>query len=149
MIDWGDGSATSLGTIVSAGGGVFDVEGTHAFAKPGVFDTSINVMDVGGSTVTLTGTATVTDAAPTGIPTTFTAIEGQSTGPIVLATITDPNPLATVSSLTASIVNWGDGKPATPQPLTVVLIGATSTSTTFQVIGATHTPRRARACLSH
>jgi large repetitive protein len=136
VIDWGDGSPTSLGTIVSAGGGVFDVDGTHAYATPGVFDTTINVKDVGGSTVTVGGTATVTDAAPTGVPATFTAVEGQSTGSIVLATITDPNPLATVSSLSASIVNWGDGTPASPKPLSVVLIGATSTSTTFQIIGS-------------
>ena len=136
VIDWGDGSATSLGTIVSTGAGAFSVDGTHAYTKFGTYTTTVNVTDAGGSTVTLTGTSTVTDLAPTGVPTTFTAVEGQSTGSIVLATITDSDPLATAADLSASIVNWGDGTPSTPQPLAVVLIGGTSTSTIFQVVGS-------------
>ena len=81
--------------------GAFNVEGTHIYAKPGRFATTINVTDVGGSAVTLTGTATVTDLAVTGSTGNFTAVEGQNTGTFVLATFTDPNTLATVADVNA------------------------------------------------
>ena len=63
VIDWGDGSPTSLGTITQPGGvgTPFFVSGGHIYAKPGAFTTIINVVDDGGETVTLTGSATVTD----------------------------------------------------------------------------------------
>ncbi len=139
VIDWGDGSPTSLGTIAPVSGGVFDILGTHAYTTPtpgSSFVTTINVQDVGGSTVTVVGSATVTDGTPTGVFAPIKAVEEQSTGSIVLATITDPNPLATASDLSAMIDNWGDNLPLTPQPLTVVLMGATSTDSTFGVLGS-------------
>ena len=108
VIDWGDGSPTSLGTIVSTGGGGFNVEGTHIYAKPGAYATQIDVTDVGGSAVTITGTATVTDLAVTGSTGDFTAVEGQNTGTFVLATFTDPNTLATVADVKRSLP-WAAG----------------------------------------
>ena len=96
-IDWGDGTPITQGTIVQPGGvgTVFDVEGGHTYAAHGTYTITTVVTDVGGSVVTLTNTATVTDAAPTGVYQNFTAQEGQSTGTIVLATVTDPDTLAT------------------------------------------------------
>ena len=108
-IDWGDGTAISNGVIVQPGGAgtVFDVLGTHAYAFPGTFATTVVVTDVGGSVVTIPGTATVADAPLTFTAFPVSAVEGQSTGTIVLATITNPNTLATVSNMVAS-VDWGD-----------------------------------------
>ncbi len=139
-INWGDGSPASAATFVATAPGVFEVEGTHAFANPsptaGYTITTV-VNDVGGSTVTVLATATVTDLAATGTGTTFSAVEGQNTGTIVLANITDPNPLATASSLTAVINNWGDGTPLSGSaPLSVVLTGSDATDTFFQVLGS-------------
>ena len=110
IIDWGDGTPTTLGTIVQPGGvgTVYEVEGTHAYAKPGTYATKVVVTDVGGSVVTIPGTATVTDPALTGTAFSFTAQEDLNTGTILLATIDNPNTLAGVSQLTAT-VNWGDG----------------------------------------
>ena len=45
---------------------MFDVEGSHTYAKPGVYTTLVTVHDDGGSEVVITGTATVTDPPLTG-----------------------------------------------------------------------------------
>jgi large repetitive protein len=138
-IDWGDGTTTT-GTIVQPGGvgTVFKVEGTHAYALPSDYTISIHVVDDGGSTVNLSGGADVTDLPVTGSVSNFHAIENLNTGTIVLATFTDPNPLATVSSVTATLPagGWGDGTPPVAVPLTIVQTGGTSTTTTFEVTGS-------------
>jgi hypothetical protein len=138
-INWGDGSS-SAGTITQPGGvgTAFVVSGSHAYANPGNYNPAINILDVGGSAVTLTGSATVTDLPVTGTVQNFAATEGSSTGTIVLATFTDPNPLATVSDVYAflPIGGWGDGTPAAASALTVTQIGGTSTSTIFQITGS-------------
>jgi hypothetical protein len=148
VIDWGDGSPNSLGTITQPGGvgTAFDVTGGHNYAKPGTYTTTINVVDDGGETVTLTGSATVTDLAVTGATRDFTTVEGQGTGVFVLATYTDPNTLATVANenATLAIGGWGDGTPTVAGiTLTVQQIGVTPlTSPTnpgapiFEVLGA-------------
>ena len=138
VIDWGDGTANSVGTVVSTGGGGFSVEGTHAYANPGVFATTTTVTDVGGSVVVIGGTATVTDVATTGTVRNFTAVEGQNTGTIVLGTFTDPNPLATVSSVSAFLPagGWGDGTPTASTMLTVTQTGITAAGVTFEVTGS-------------
>jgi large repetitive protein len=138
VIDWGDGSATSLGTVVSTGAGAFSVEGTHAYTKFGSYITTVNVTDVNGAAVTLTGTAAVTDLPVTGAVRSFSAIEGRNTGTIVLGTFTDPNPLATAADVTATlpIDGWGDATPPSVVTLAVQPIGATSAGTLFEVLGA-------------
>ena len=105
---------------------------------------------------TLTGTATatltVTDAAVTGSTRNFTAVEGTNTGLFVLAAFTDPNTLATVADVTASLSvgGWGDGTPTSatgPGSLVVQEIGVTPlTSATnpgapiFEVLGVSTDP---------
>jgi hypothetical protein len=139
VIDWGDGSPNSLGTVVSTGGGGFSVEGGHTYAKFGSYITTINVVDDGGSRVTLVGSATVTDLPVTGAVRNFTATEGQNTGTIVLATFEDPNTLATVADVTATlpIGGWGDGTPTAVARLAVVQIGVDPANgePIFQVTG--------------
>ncbi len=146
-IDWGDGSPQSTGVVVAtATPGVFDVEGGHIYAKPGIDRTSITVNDVGGSAVVVHGSATVTDLAVAGATNSFTATEGENTGPFVLATFTDPNTLATVADVNAQLAigGWGDGTPAVAGvTLTVQQIGVTPlTSATdpgdpiFEVLGS-------------
>ena len=152
-IDWGDGSPTSVGTVVAGStAGTFNVEGTHIYAKPGAYKPTILLTQAGGSPVTLSGTATaaitVTDAAVTGSTNNFTAVVGTNTGPFVLASFTDPNTLATVADVTASLPvgGWGDGTPTSatgPGSLVVQEIGVTPlTSATnpgapiFEVLGS-------------
>jgi len=151
-IDWGDGSPNSIGTIGGAAG-AFTVGGTHIYAKPGTFDPTVVVTDDGGSTITLTTVAgsaavvTVTDLAVTGATKNFTATEGEGTGLFVLATFTDPNTLATVADVTATLPDvsvglpnggWGDGTPPAGSSITLVVqqIGGTAAGPIFEVLGS-------------
>ena len=146
-IDWGDGSPLSTGTLVAtATPGVFDVEGGHIYAKPGVFTTNVTVIDDGGSQVVIPGSSTVTDLAISGSTKNFTATEGKDTGLFVLATFTTPNTLATVADVSAVLAanGWGDGTPAAAGgQLVIQQIGVTPlTSATnpgspiFEVLGS-------------
>jgi hypothetical protein len=153
VIDWSDGSPTSIGTVVAGTtAGTFDVEATHTYAKHGTYTPTITLTQAGGPTITLispaTATITVTDLAVTGSTKNFTTVEGTNTGVFVLATFTDPNTLATVADVTASlpINGWGDGTPATatgPGSLVVQEIGVTPTTSAtnpgapiFEVLGS-------------
>ena len=107
-VDFGDGSGPSAATIVAGTtAGSFRISGSHTFGAAGTTLTKIVVTDKGGSTLTLTGTATVQDAA---IAVTGDALFGVAgtalTG--LVATFTDAYPLALVSQFSASI-DWGDG----------------------------------------
>ena len=139
-IDWGDGSPTSFAVFAGVGGGVFDVSGSHTYAKAGVYTVTTNVFDVGGSTTTLFGSFTITDLPVTGATRSFTAVEGQNTGPFILATFEDPNTLATVADVNATLAvgGWGDGTPTVAGVgLTVVQAGVDPTNgePIFDVIG--------------
>jgi hypothetical protein len=57
-IDWGDGQATS-GAISAEPGGGFAVEGSHSYKHKGYFSVTVDVQDVGGSTATAVGNASV------------------------------------------------------------------------------------------
>src|SRR5205823_4732270 len=57
-INWGDGTATSPGTI-TVSGGVFTVAGVHTYPFPGRFSVTVTVQDMGGSTVTTAATPAV------------------------------------------------------------------------------------------
>src|SRR5206468_4177725 len=66
-ITWGDGGPTSSGTVsYDSGTGTYTVAGSHTYADEGTYNISIAVADDGGSSTTITGTATVADAALTG-----------------------------------------------------------------------------------
>ena len=58
VINWGDGSPTSSGTVSEPGGigTTFDVSGTHTYATNGTYTISVKVTDVGGSTAGSTAT---------------------------------------------------------------------------------------------
>jgi hypothetical protein len=136
-IDWGDGTPSSTGAVVATTGsepGAFGILGSHAYALPGRYTTTVVITDAGAATVTLTGTAAVSDAPLAGIPRSISAVEGQDTGTVVLATIDDPNPLAAAADLTAS-VDWGDSG-GSSRPATVVLTGRGSAGTSFEVVGS-------------
>ncbi len=91
-IDWGDGTATTAGTIGSAAGGGFTVTGSHTYAAGGAYATSITIKDVGGTTATATSTATV--AGKTGSP-----------APPTLIATSPPTVLTTTSAAFTATVN--------------------------------------------
>jgi hypothetical protein len=107
-IDWGDGSALDKGTVVPNGTpGYFGVMGTHTWASPGPFTVTVNVTDVGGSTVTVKSKATVLDTSikvkgvtntvPVNIPSNLTVASFSL------------NDLTSASTDFTAKVDWGDG----------------------------------------
>jgi hypothetical protein len=64
-INWGDGTATTTGTVAAASGGGFVVTGTHTYASTGSYTTTVSIADVGGSRASAQGTASVLPPAPT------------------------------------------------------------------------------------
>jgi hypothetical protein len=116
-IDWGDGSPTSIGTIVQPGGAgkAFTVTGNHTYVvnRTQPYTITVTIHDKGGGAITTTTTASVADVAPlvSGIPVEMT--KGIAfTAPV--AYILEPIgvPADPVGDYTATI-NWGDGTAAT------------------------------------
>jgi hypothetical protein len=48
-INWGDGTATSAGTV-TGGGGSYQVSGSHSYAGTGYYTVTVHITDDGGST---------------------------------------------------------------------------------------------------
>ena len=105
-IGWGDGS-TSAGAVSATTGG-FTVSGSHTYVEEGSFPVNVVVQELGGSSATGNGTATVGDA-PLAI--TFQQDVPAQQGLAFsrsLVHFSDANPAGTDSDFSAS-VDWGDG----------------------------------------
>jgi streptogramin lyase len=63
IINWGDGSAASAGTI-TANGSLFTVTASHLYPQNGTYPIKVTIRDDGGSAVTTTSTATVSSVYP-------------------------------------------------------------------------------------
>ena len=100
LIDWGDGTPMTAGTVSQPGGigTAFDVSGSHTYAASGVnggtghYAIQVFVTDVGGSKLTVVNTANVAD-----IPIVLTGIlnpasdSGLSTGTVDTTNVTQPD----------------------------------------------------------
>jgi uncharacterized delta-60 repeat protein len=127
-ITWGDGN-TSTATLVSEGGGLFAINGSHTYARVGRYTLSVSIADADGASAQAADTETVADqpltakAAP--LP---GATDSQPVGGVV-ATFTDADPGAVAQDYTATI-QWGDGG------LDAVQVGTGSSGFT---VGGEHT----------
>ncbi len=104
--------AFTSGAVTANGGGSFTISGlTHQYAEEGTKSITVAINDVGGSSTTDSGTTTVSDAPlrATAGPA-FNAVEGNTSGPVVVATFTDANPGNHTGDFTTAI-NWGDSTP--------------------------------------
>jgi hypothetical protein len=105
-IDWGDGTTTS-GTVIPDGQGGYLVRGSHAYAA-GNFNTSITVIDHGGATTEMSGTADVV-ASPLSVTIATTPQVEEGVAFIApIATFTSASPIAVATDFSATI-DWGDG----------------------------------------
>ena len=119
-IDWGDNGPTSTGTVsYDVGTGVYTVDGSHTYAEDGSYPISISVADDGGSTTTISGTATVADAVPIAADDAV-SMYGQSV------------------TIAASDLLANDSDPG-GDPLHVVLVGAPSYGTLLDNGDGTYT----------
>ena len=136
IIDWGDGSPNSVGTITEGTGvafGTFSVAGNHIYVEAGTYKTTATITGNGLTPLTIANTAHVSDAALTlGPALTIGAAKGQLLSNQVVATFTDANPYATAGSFTATI-NWGDSTTSTG---VVTLIGGTGAGAVFSISGS-------------
>jgi hypothetical protein len=109
-ITWGDGSTTP-GTIVDNGGGNFAVQGSHTYLEEGNYTLSVEIDDVGGSTVSGSTSVSVSDPAvvATGASSTFNAVERAASDTQTVATFTDPGGVYEGDSHYSATIDWGDG----------------------------------------
>jgi hypothetical protein len=119
VINWGDGTATSPGTITfDAGTNRFSVTGDHTYATVGTYNMTVTIRKANTQDTIVTPVATVGaagDIAATA-PTTFVAVEGQAETNLIVGRFTARNAAATAADFTATI-DWGDG---TSSPGTIV-----------------------------
>src|SRR5439155_60539 len=119
-INWGDGTSATAGTVTQSGG-AFMVSGSHTYSEEGSFTVTISITDKGGSTKSVTATATVADAALTASGTAVSVTEGGAFSGQV-ATFTDANTAAPLTDFTSGTggasINWGDGTSATAGTIT-------------------------------
>jgi hypothetical protein len=106
-INWGDGQSSS-GTLGAGTGGGFVVSGSHTYADEGNYTVSVSITDVGGSSATASGSASIGDASLTAQGTSISGTEGAAFSGTV-ASFTDANPNGALGDFTATI-NWGDGQ---------------------------------------
>jgi hypothetical protein len=106
---------------VALGNGAFAVVGNHTFAEEGTSTLSVQVLDVGGSSVSGSLAIAVSDAPLGGLNLNDPggAVEGKSTGTFTLATFADANAGAPLTDFAAAIT-WGDGSTSSG---TVVSLG--------------------------
>jgi hypothetical protein len=104
LIDWGD-QTTSAGTVTASGANV-TVAGTHTYARPGYYPTSITLADSSGPIAQASSQATVTFNPFSLASTTFVTYGGVPVSG-TLATLTDVLSGETASDFVASI-DWGD-----------------------------------------
>jgi uncharacterized delta-60 repeat protein len=147
-IDWGDGTSaspdittfTSENVLQRAGSdgsiGTYTIGASHFYAEEGTYPLTIVVNDVGGSTATIRGTATVADAALALRSASATAgTEGVATSTLT-ATFTDANSNAPTSDFGGTI-DWGDGTSSSPD-ITTVTSSDVSSSAGIYTLTASH-----------
>jgi hypothetical protein len=111
-VSWGDGSS-STARVVRTGTGTFAVLASHTYAEEANATLAVQIRDDGGASVSLSRAIAVADAPLTGLGLQNPhAIEGLSTGTVIVATFTDTNASAPASDFTATI-SWGDSSSTT------------------------------------
>ena len=110
MINWGDKSTPTTGSVSSDGAGNFSVSGDHDYTKFGPYIIKITLTDNNGKNINLFSRAKITDAALSAGGTSFTI--GKNTlfsGAVASFTDADPNAVATPRPTETALINWGDG----------------------------------------
>ncbi len=124
-IQWGDGTTSAFSrsnvSLVTRkpDRATFSISASHAYAEDGIYSPAngtaivVTINDVGGASITTSGTVTVTDAPLTAVAATIPAqVEVTSFTNVVVATFTDADPGGHLGDYSASI-DWGDGSPLT------------------------------------
>lgn len=123
-ITWGDGSASSPGTLSFVAGGEFYVIGSHPYYAPGTYSTTVTVARNSSGLnpevlSTFVGQAVIADAPLAGtLNAGLSANQGVAFNNVTLAQFTDAGGPDVAGSYIATI-DWGDGTPISPGFVTV------------------------------
>jgi hypothetical protein len=114
IIDWGDGTAHSPGTVTANGTGGFNVSGSHTYASAGTFTVGVQIADDNSNFAKAVSTATVAKVNQTitfgtlanktfgDAPFTINATGGASGNPVTFSSMTPA--ICSVSGNTVSIL---------------------------------------------
>ena len=78
-VSWGDGSNTTA-SVVALSGTSFIVVGSHTYSQAGILPFAVSVADVGGSSLSASGTAIVGPASSSSSPSTSSSSSSSSSG---------------------------------------------------------------------
>jgi uncharacterized protein (TIGR03118 family) len=126
-IDWGDGSPTTGGTVISTQGGTFLVMGDHTYTEDGTQTIKVTISD-GTNTISATSKVTVADAPLSAAAVPVSVANGLTAINATVGTFIDQGGIGPASSYTATI-DWGDGSQAATGTV------ATQGGSTFAVSG--------------
>ncbi len=110
-IAWGDGGTSSGSFVYDTAHRVWDVRGSHTYTDAGSDPISVTINDGPANSATASSTATVADVPLTSVTgVAVNAKQGQSTGPVTVATFIDGgNPSNTLQADYSASIAWGDG----------------------------------------
>ncbi len=133
-VTWGDGTITT-GTIAPDPlGSGYDVIGGHTYGSGAVDSLSVQIQSYDGIQVGLTYSVSVgSPLRSTGSATTYNAVVGSSTGPLVMGTFTDS--ISPPPPFTASIA-WGDGQTSAGSVVTLASSYQVTASHTYAQAGS-------------
>jgi hypothetical protein len=142
-IDWGDGSAPSIGTIELSGivGSVlhYQVSGAHGYADEDSYPVLISVTETGSETFVIASTVIAGDPPALVVgqaPVAIGALEGVPTGPLALAVFEVQGPLDVQAGAYTVEIDWDDGtKSFLPNPQFVANQLTVTASHVFQTGG--------------
>jgi uncharacterized repeat protein (TIGR01451 family) len=118
VITWGDGTATSVGTIVKTGAGMFVVRGTHTYKDDGKYNISVALTPVGQPVSTIPSIANITDAQLSGVKVTFAATKNVQFTNKIVGSFSDANPFDLNAGEYAVTIAWGDATATSTGSLT-------------------------------
>jgi hypothetical protein len=133
-IDWGDGSASSVGTI-SAGVGDFSVAGSHTYAAVGGYPVTVTIIDGGGAGTSAVSSAfvlvppTVTTAAASGVTLSAATLNGTVNPNGAAVTLCEFQWGTTTSYGSTATCAENVGSGTSPVPVTAVLSGLSPNTT--------------------
>jgi predicted chitinase len=115
VINWGDGSATTQGTLQPDGQGGYLVLGRHTYAEDGSYALSVSFTDPDGAVSAAQGTATVAEAALNGHGNVLHGEDGTPQDNVVVATFWNTGNES--GEQYTAIIDWGDGSATEPGTL--------------------------------
>jgi RHS repeat-associated protein len=121
-INWGDGSAPSIGTVTESSG-TGTVTASHVYADKGVYTVSLTVSDENGTSTTQTATATIANVPPAVSISGAASVNEGSTYTLTLSGVPDS---VDQDPITGWKITWGDGstQPVTGNPTSLTHVYA-------------------------